>query len=57
MAEITRRPRFAAIPLTAFVILAVVVGFYNLGGDLMNDDEGTYLYRPGGISAGNVPLR
>ena len=55
MAEITRRPRFAAIPLTAFVILAVVVGFYNLGGDLMNDDEGTYLYSAWRISAGNVP--
>ncbi len=55
MAEAPARSRFAALPLAVFLVLAVVLGFYNLTGDLMNDDEGTYLYSAWRISAGDTP--
>jgi 4-amino-4-deoxy-L-arabinose transferase-like glycosyltransferase len=41
----------------ALVLLALFMGFYNLGGDLMNDDEGTYLYSSWRVSLGDVPYR
>ena len=55
MADSVVRTRSAALPLVLFIVLASVVGFYNLGGDLMNDDEGTYLYSAWRISAGDTP--
>ncbi|MGD0781593.1 MAG: glycosyltransferase family 39 protein [Candidatus Aminicenantales bacterium] len=55
MAEIAVRSRFSALPLVAFVVLATVLGFYNLTGDLMNDDEGSYLYSAWRVGAGDAP--
>jgi len=55
MAGTVVRPRYSALPLAVFVVLAAIIGFYNLGGDLMNDDEGTYLYSAWRISAGDTP--
>jgi 4-amino-4-deoxy-L-arabinose transferase-like glycosyltransferase len=55
MAEAPAPSRFAALPLAVFLVLAVVLGFYNLAGDLMNDDEGAYLYSAWRISAGDTP--
>jgi hypothetical protein len=42
-------------PLAVFLLAALSVGFYNIGGDLMNDDEGTYLYSAWRISVGDLP--
>ena len=39
------------------IALVLFMGFYNLGGDLMNDDEGTYLYASWRVSLGEVPYR
>ncbi len=55
MADISARSRFSALPLVAFIVLATVLGFYNLTGDLMNDDEGNYLYSAWRVSAGDAP--
>ena len=46
--------RRVAFPLVLFVVLAAVLGFYNLTGDLMNDDEGTYLYSAWRVGAGEA---
>ncbi len=42
------------IALTALVLF---MGFYNLGGDRMNDDEGAYLYASWRVSLGEIPYR
>jgi 4-amino-4-deoxy-L-arabinose transferase-like glycosyltransferase len=55
MAVATAVSRRGALPLAAFIFLALVLGFYNLGGDLMTDDEGTYLYSAWRISEGDAP--
>lgn len=39
------------------IALALVMGFANLGGWLMNDDEGAYLYGAWRVSLGEVPYR
>jgi 4-amino-4-deoxy-L-arabinose transferase-like glycosyltransferase len=39
------------------IIFALFMGFWNLGGWLMNDDEGTYLYDAWRVSLGEVPYR
>jgi hypothetical protein len=39
----------------ALIALVLFMGLYNLGGDLMNDDEGTYLYASWRVSLGEVP--
>jgi len=39
------------------IALVLFMGLYNLGGDLMNDDEGTYLYASWRVSLGEVPYR
>jgi 4-amino-4-deoxy-L-arabinose transferase-like glycosyltransferase len=39
------------------IALVLFMGFYNLGGDRMNDDEGTYLYASWRVSLGEVPYR
>jgi 4-amino-4-deoxy-L-arabinose transferase-like glycosyltransferase len=41
----------------ALVALALFMGFWNLGGWLMNDDEGTYLYDAWRVSLGETPYR
>jgi 4-amino-4-deoxy-L-arabinose transferase-like glycosyltransferase len=41
----------------ALIALVLFMGLYNLGGDLMNDDEGTYLYASWRVSLGEVPYR
>ena len=54
----TERPVFLsarAIPLAVFLLLASALGFFNLTGDLMNDDEGTYLYSAWRVGAGDTP--
>ena len=50
------RPRPFVLP-ALLLVLALVMGFYNLGGYLMNDDEGTYLYDAWRVSLGDVPYR
>jgi 4-amino-4-deoxy-L-arabinose transferase-like glycosyltransferase len=40
--------------LIAFVLF---MGFYNLGGDRMNDDEGAYLYASWRVGLGEVPYQ
>jgi 4-amino-4-deoxy-L-arabinose transferase-like glycosyltransferase len=49
----------AATKILAAVLiaLALVMGFWNLGGWLMNDDEGTYLYDAWRVSLGELPYR
>ena len=37
--------------------LALFMGFYNLDGNLMNDDEGAYLYSAWRVGLGEVPYR
>jgi 4-amino-4-deoxy-L-arabinose transferase-like glycosyltransferase len=39
------------------IALVLFMGLYNLGGDLMNDDEGTYLYASWRVSLGEIPYR
>jgi 4-amino-4-deoxy-L-arabinose transferase-like glycosyltransferase len=39
------------------IALVLFMGFYNLGGDRMNDDEGAYLYASWRVSLGEVPYR
>jgi len=39
------------------IALVLFMGFYNLGGDRMNDDEGAYLYASWRISLGELPYR
>ena len=41
----------------ALIAIVLFMGFYNLGGDLMNDDEGTYLYGAWRVSLGEIPYR
>jgi 4-amino-4-deoxy-L-arabinose transferase-like glycosyltransferase len=55
MADAPAASRRGALPLAVFLLLALVLGFYNLGGDLMNDDEGAYLYSAWRISEGDAP--
>jgi hypothetical protein len=55
MADCDLRNRRLSWPLAVFLLAALSVGFYNLGGDLMNDDEGTYLYSAWRISVGDLP--
>jgi len=47
-----RRTAWLALLLVA---LALFMGFYNLAGDLMNNDEETYLYGAWRVSLGEVP--
>ncbi len=51
--DVPTRP--SAWPLALFLLVALAAGLYNIGGDLMNDDEGTYLYSAWRISAGEIP--
>jgi 4-amino-4-deoxy-L-arabinose transferase-like glycosyltransferase len=39
------------------IALVLFMGFYNLGGDRMNDDEGAYLYASWRVSLGEVPYQ
>ena len=39
------------------IAMALIMGFANLGGWLMNDDEGAYLYGAWRVSLGEVPYR
>lgn len=39
------------------IALVLFMGFYNLGGDRMNDDEGAYLYASWRVSLGEIPYR
>jgi 4-amino-4-deoxy-L-arabinose transferase-like glycosyltransferase len=39
------------------IVIVLFMGFYNLGGDRMNDDEGAYLYASWRVSLGEVPYR
>jgi len=39
------------------IALVLFIGFYNLGGDRMNDDEGAYLYASWRVSLGEVPYQ
>jgi 4-amino-4-deoxy-L-arabinose transferase-like glycosyltransferase len=39
------------------IALVLFMGFYNLDGDRMNDDEGAYLYASWRVSLGEVPYR
>ncbi|MCX6559795.1 MAG: hypothetical protein NTZ26_04705 [Candidatus Aminicenantes bacterium] len=41
----------------AAILAALVLGLWNLGGWLMNDDEGTYLYGAWRVSLGEMPYR
>ena len=50
------RPRSYVLP-ALLLVLALFMGFYNLGGYLLNDDEGTYLYGAWRVSLGDVPYR
>jgi 4-amino-4-deoxy-L-arabinose transferase-like glycosyltransferase len=50
----TKTDKIAAAVLLA---LALFMGLWNLGGWLMNDDEGTYLYDAWRTSLGEVPYR
>jgi 4-amino-4-deoxy-L-arabinose transferase-like glycosyltransferase len=43
--------------LAVLIALVLFMGFYNLGGDRMNDDEGAYLYASWRISLGEVPYQ
>ena len=45
------------LPAGGLIALILFMGFYNLGGNLMNDDEGTYLYASWRVSLGEVPYR
>jgi 4-amino-4-deoxy-L-arabinose transferase-like glycosyltransferase len=49
----------AAAKILAGVLLslALFMGFWNIGGWLMNDDEGTYLYDAWRVSLGELPYR
>ena len=47
-------PKILAAVLIA---LALFMGFWNLGGWLMNDDEGTYLYDAWRVSLGELPYQ
>jgi len=51
--------RAAAVRILAAVLiaLALFMGLWNLGGWLMNDDEGTYLYDAWRVSLGELPYR
>jgi len=55
--SLRRRRPLSVLSPAALVLLALFMGFYNLGGDLMNDDEGTYLYSSWRVSLGDVPYR
>ncbi len=50
------RPLKMLLP-AALIALVLFLGFYNLSGNLMNDDEGTYLYSSWRISLGETPYR
>jgi 4-amino-4-deoxy-L-arabinose transferase-like glycosyltransferase len=54
-------PNFASLSffLLSLLLISLVlfIGFYNLGGYLMDDDEGTYLYAAWRISLGEIPYR
>lgn len=52
----TIKPLPAALGALA-VVAALFMGFFNLGGWLMNDDEGTYLYDAWRVSLGEIPYR
>jgi 4-amino-4-deoxy-L-arabinose transferase-like glycosyltransferase len=47
----------AKILAASLAALALFMGFWNLGGWLMNDDEGTYLYDAWRMSLGELPYR
>jgi 4-amino-4-deoxy-L-arabinose transferase-like glycosyltransferase len=55
MAESQPLRRFRGLPLVFFTLLALGAGFINLTGDLMNDDEGNYLYSAWRMSIGERP--
>ena len=50
------RPLKVLIP-AALAALVLFMGVYNLTGDLMNDDEGAYLYTSWRVSLGELPYR
>lgn len=54
--EPTRAPA-AKILAAVLIALALFMGLWNLGGWLMNDDEGTYLYDAWRVSLGELPYR
>ncbi len=49
------RPAAPKILAAVLIALALFMGFWNLGGWLMNDDEGTYLYDAWRVSVGEYP--
>src|SRR5512138_3838835 len=51
------RPWASKILAAVLVALALFMGFWNLDGWLMNDDEGTYLYGAWRVSLGEFPYR
>jgi 4-amino-4-deoxy-L-arabinose transferase-like glycosyltransferase len=46
-----------ALPLILLLLAALGLGFFNLTGNLMNDDEGAYLYSAWRVSEGETPYR
>jgi len=49
--------RYADLLLVGLIVLSLAAYLYNLGGWLMDDDEGSYLYAAWRISLGEVPYR
>jgi len=52
-----RHPSLPAWGLLVFWGAALFLGFLNLAGFLMNDDEGNYLYAAWRVSLGEIPFR
>jgi 4-amino-4-deoxy-L-arabinose transferase-like glycosyltransferase len=53
----SRVPTGFVICALAVLALALFMGFYNMSGDLMNNDEETYLYGAWRVSLGEVPYQ
>ncbi|MDD8026574.1 MAG: phospholipid carrier-dependent glycosyltransferase [Acidobacteriota bacterium] len=50
-------PALVRIAPWAALVAVLVLGFWNLGGWMMNDDEGAYLYDAWRVGLGEVPYR
>ena len=55
--EIGKRDSFFYFIALFLFSLALFLGFYNLNGWLLNDDEGAYLYSAWRVSLGEIPYR
>jgi 4-amino-4-deoxy-L-arabinose transferase-like glycosyltransferase len=53
----TRKISVNGLAALSLVAVALFMGFFNLAGYLMNDDEGAYLYGAWRVSLGDVPYR